>query len=148
MMKIVVDTNIAFSALLNVDSRIGQIVISGRLYYDFFAPAYMKREILDHKEKIKEIAQLSEDAFIETYELVLHNITILNHAVIPVENYRQAEELCRSIDVDDTVFVAVTEFTRGKLWTGDLTLLKGLTNKGYNRLITTEELYEDFVNKR
>jgi predicted nucleic acid-binding protein len=145
MTKIVIDTNIAFSALLNIDSRIGQILISGKRFYDFYAPTYIRSEIIEHKEKIKRIAQLSEDVFIELYELILHNITILDHSVIPTQIYYKAKDLCQSIDIDDTIFVAVTEFTRGKLWTGDLTLQNGLIKKGYKQLITTEELYLDFI---
>lgn len=147
MTKIVVDTNIAFSALLNVDSRIGQILINGRRHYDFYAPEYLKTEIISHKKKIKDIAQLTDDAFIEIFELILHNITVLNHSVIPLNLYQKAEDLCKSIDIDDTVFVAVTEFTRGKLWTGDIALQKGLIKQGYKRLINTGELYHDFIKK-
>ena len=147
MTKIVIDTNIAFSALLNVDSRIGQILLTGHKYYDFYAPEYLKFELLKHKDKLKDIAKLSDDAFIELYELIIHHITILNHTVIPQELYQKSEELCKAIDIDDIVFVAVTEFTRGKLWTGDLTLQNGLAKKGYKRLIRTEDLYRDFISK-
>jgi len=35
MIKIVVDTNIVFSALLNVNSRIDQILIGGSEYFEF-----------------------------------------------------------------------------------------------------------------
>lgn len=104
MTKIVVDTNIAFSALLNIDSRIGQILINGRRHYDFYAPEYLKTEIIGHSRKIKEIARFTDDAFIETFELILHNITVLNHSVIPLNLYRKAENLCDSIDIDDTIF--------------------------------------------
>lgn len=147
MTKIVIDTNIAFSTLLNVDSRIGQILLTGHRYYDFYAPEYLKNEILEHKDKIKNIAKLSDDAFIELYELILHHISILNHTVIPKDLYQKAEVLCKDIDMDDTIFVAVTDFTRGKLWTGDLTLQNGLIKKGYKRLIKTEDLYRDFISK-
>jgi len=41
----------------------------------------------------------------------------------------------------------VAEFTKGKLWTGDMKLYNGLSSKGYNRLIKTEELYLDFLEK-
>jgi predicted nucleic acid-binding protein len=147
MTKIVVDTNIVFSALLNVDSRIGQILINGRRFYSFFAPEYLKSEIIDHKGKIKELAQFSDDTFLETYELILRNITILNHSIIPLKLFQKSEKLCKSIDIDDTIFVAITEFTRGKLWTGDFILMNGLIEKGYKRLIKTEELYQDFITK-
>jgi predicted nucleic acid-binding protein len=146
--KIVIDSNIAFSAMLNVDSRIGQILIRGGSYFEFFVPAYLTTEVIDHKEKIKEIANLSEEAFIETYHLVLHNITILHPSLIPVEIYQKAQELCQSIDVNDTAFLAITEFTKGRLWSGDLVLLNGLKSKGYKKFIKTADLYEEFLKQR
>ena len=78
----------------------------------------------------------------------MRNITILNHTLIPTNIYKKAENLCETIDLDDTIFVAVAEFTRGKLWTGDKKLLNGLSKKGYKRLIKTEEIYRDFISKR
>lgn len=75
MRRIVVDTNIAFSTFLNVNSHIGQIL----LY--------------------------------------------------------------------DTPFVAINDYVRGRLWTGDVKLLNGLTIKGYKRIVTTNELYTDFIQK-
>jgi len=148
MNKIIIDTNILFSALLNTDSRIGQILINGKRFYDFYAPEYIREEIIEHKDKIKAIAKLSDDEFIELYELVLRNITILNHTLIPTHIYKKAERLCETIDLDDTIFVAVAEFIRGKLWTGDKKLINGLSEKGYKRLIRTEEIYRDFISKR
>jgi predicted nucleic acid-binding protein len=77
----------------------------------------------------------------------MHNITILNHFVIPIELYKKAENLCSSIDIDDTPFVAITELVRGKLWTGDKVLINGLIAKDYKRIITTDELHQDFIRK-
>ncbi|MCD4744706.1 MAG: hypothetical protein K8R58_00225 [Bacteroidales bacterium] len=145
MTKIIIDTNIVFSALLNTNSRIGQILINGNRYYDFYSPEYIRFEIFEHKEKIKTIAKLTDNEFLEIYELIIRNITILNHTLIPIEIYKKAEVLCKTIDIDDTVFVAVAEFTKGELWTGDLKLLKGLIEKGYKRLIKTEQLYQNFI---
>ncbi|MFO7891395.1 MAG: PIN domain-containing protein [bacterium] len=148
MNKIIIDTNILFSALLNTDSRIGQILINGKRYYDFYAPEYIREEIIEHRDKIKTIAKLSDDDFIELYELILRNITILNHTLIPTNIYKKAEKLCETIDLDDTIFVAVAEFTRGKLWTGDKKSINGLSGKGYKRLIRTDEIYRNFISKR
>lgn len=147
MTNIIVDTNIVFSALLNTSSRIGQISINGKNYFEFYSSEYVRFEIFQHKEKIKSIGKFSEDEFIETYSLILKNITILNHSIIPLEIYRSAELLCKDIDVDDTIFVAVSDFAKGKLWTGDMKLLNGLKNKGYEQVIKTEELYQDFLSK-
>lgn len=51
MNKVVVDSNIVFSALINIDSQIGQILISGKRFYAFFAPEYVRIEVIEHKEK-------------------------------------------------------------------------------------------------
>ena len=147
MTKIIVDTNIIFSALLNINSRIGQILINGKNHFDFYSPAYVRFEIFKHKEKIKFIGKLTDDEFLETYSLVLKNIIILNHSIIPTEIYRNAELLCQDIDIDDTIFVAVSDFIKGALWTGDNKLIDGLTKKGFKRLIKTNVLYQDFLTK-
>jgi len=147
MTKVIIDTNIVFSALLNINSRIGQILINGNRYYNFYSPEYIRYELFAHQEKIKTIAKLTDNEFIETYESIIRNIIILNHKLIPIDIYKKAEALCKSIDIDDTVFVAVAEFTQGKLWTGDLKLLNGLAEKGYKDIIKTEELYHDFIKR-
>jgi len=38
MTKLIVDSNIIFSAILNVNSRIGQILLTYDNVYDFYAP--------------------------------------------------------------------------------------------------------------
>jgi predicted nucleic acid-binding protein len=88
-----------------------------------------------------------ENEFIETYGLILRNITILNHSIIPAEIYRNAELICQDIDIDDTVFVAVSMFTKGLLWSGDMKLINGLTHSGYKHLIKTDDLYQNFLGK-
>jgi predicted nucleic acid-binding protein len=145
MTNIVVDTNILFSALLNTNSRIGQILISGSDYFKFYAPTYIRNEIWDHHIKIKKLGNLSDEQFQEVYELTFNNITILNHSIVPVDMYRQAYELCCDIDPDDTPFVAFSLFLNSKLWTGDKKLITGLSKKGFKNSITTEALFQEFI---
>ena len=57
MIKIIIDTNIVFSALLNINSRIGQILINGKHYYDFYSPEYVRLEIFKHKRTYKKRVQ-------------------------------------------------------------------------------------------
>jgi predicted nucleic acid-binding protein len=147
MTKIVIDSNIVFSALLNINSRIGQILINGSKYYEFYSPEYIRYEIIEHQEKIKRIGKLTDNEFIESYELIIRNLSILNHTIIPKKFYKTALELCNSVDVDDTAFVAITYYLKGKLWTGDKKLINGLKEKNYHRIITTEELYLDFIER-
>jgi len=112
MTKIVIDSNIVFSALLNINSRIGQILINGSKYYEFYSPEYIRKEIIEHQEKIKRIGKLTDNEFIETYELIIRNLSILNHTIIPKKFYKIALDLCNSIDVDDTAFVAITNYLK------------------------------------
>ena len=42
MSKIIVDTNIVFSAFLNINSKIGQILINGVHQNEFYAPEYLR----------------------------------------------------------------------------------------------------------
>ncbi len=147
MNRIIVDTNIVFSALLNTDSRIGRILINGKNHFEFYAPEYLKYEVFNHKEKIKALGKFTERDFFEVYVLIIKNITVLNHSIIPETIYKKAELLCREIDIDDTVFVAFSYFTKSTLWTGDKRLIKGLADKGFDNVISTSELYQLFLSK-
>ena len=63
--KIIIDSNIVFSAFLNINSSIGQILITGNNFYHFYAPNYIRTEIIEHREKIKKLAEISENEFLE-----------------------------------------------------------------------------------
>jgi predicted nucleic acid-binding protein len=147
MKRIVVDTKVAFSTFLNVNSRIGQIILNGTKHYDFYAPEYIRYELIEHKEKIKYIGKISEDRFVELYGLILRNVRTLNHSIIPKTFYQSAIDICQDIDIDDTPFIATNDFVRGRLWTGDLKLINGLIAKGYKKIVTTNELFADFIKK-
>lgn len=147
MTKLVVDSNIIFSAILNTNSRIAQILLTGSEHYDFYAPKYVRTEIWEHQEKIKKIAELDNESFIEIYELVIGNIIVLNHSIADKTSYNEAIELCKDIDIDDVPFIAFAKYLKCKLWTGDKKLINGLRNKGFNNVITTDELFESFLRK-
>jgi predicted nucleic acid-binding protein len=145
--KIIIDSNILFSALLNLDSKIGQILLIGDKYFDFYAPGYIREEIFEYKDKIMKHSRMNEIEFIETYELLMHGIRVMNSKLIPPEFYSKALNLCKDVDVDDTIFVALSEYLRARLWTGDKKLKNGLKQKGYFRIIATEELFKEFLEK-
>lgn len=54
----------------------------------------------------------------------------------------KAADLVRDIDMDDISFVALCLFLDMKLWTGDKQLYIGLTQKGFDNLITTQEIIQ------
>ena len=48
--------------------------------------------------------------------------------------------MMEGIDFDDTDFVALTKYLKGKLWTGDKTLRDGLRDRGFKNVLTTFEI--------
>jgi predicted nucleic acid-binding protein len=52
-MKIVVDTNIIFSALLNSNSSIGDLLFNSGKHFEFYSCNYMRYEIQKHWERLK-----------------------------------------------------------------------------------------------
>jgi predicted nucleic acid-binding protein len=147
-MRVVVDTNIAFSAILNTDSRIARVLLQPRSGINFYSTEQLLREIEEHQEKIKRISNYSDDEFIRIKSLITNKIRFINLRLVPKESYEFAESLTKDIDVDDTEFVALTEHMKGRLWSGDKVLEKGLKQKGWNRLISTAELFERTVKRR
>lgn len=144
-MKIVVDSNVVFSAILNTGSNIGQIILVGSKYFDFLSINFLKSEITRHKEKIKQISGYGDEKYFNTYELITSKIQFFNEVLLSDHSITTAFDYTKDIDVDDTLFVALTEHCNAKLWTGDKKLLSGLRNKGYENTITTAELYEKFI---
>lgn len=144
--KIIIDSNILFSALLNLDSKIGQILLMANKHFEFYAPEYIREEIFEYKNKIMGISGMTVTEFIETYELLMRGIRVMNHKLIPFDFYQTALNLCEDVDVNDTIFIALTNYLRARLWTGDKKLRNGLHPKGYFRIVSTEELYSEFLN--
>ena len=54
-MKIVVDTNIAFSAILNTETKIGDLLMNSEGLLEFHACQYLRLEIHKHRERLMDI---------------------------------------------------------------------------------------------
>lgn len=72
--------------------------------------------------------------------MVTQHITFIDERLIPTKVLAKAELQVQNIDINDTVFVALTKHLKGKLWTGDLQLYKGLKAKRFKDVILTSEL--------
>ncbi len=146
-MKITVDSNIVFSAILNTRSNIGQILTVGFKHFDFYTIDLLKTEILNHKIKIQKITGFSEEKFNKTYDLIISKIRFVDDILISDNSLKEAYNLTHDIDEEDTLFVALTNHLKSKLWTGDKILENGIRKKRYSRIITTSELYDLFIKK-
>lgn len=139
-MKVVVDTNIVFSAILNTNQLIGRILLSPTQSVSFYSTDLLKEEIDNHKEKLRKVSGYSERELAEISRLVMNRIVFIDLQLIPSELLTQTEYLLHEIDPDDVEFVALTKHLSGKLWSGDIKLQKGLKAKGWNSFISTTEL--------
>ncbi len=140
VVKIIIDTNIIFSALLNTNGTIGDLLFNADGIFEFYSCSYMRHEIKKHWEKLKRISKLSEEELNESRFKVFSKIKFINEELIPEKTWLAAEELVKDIDMDDADFIALTKHLKSYLWTGDKELYNGLKRKSFKRVYNTAEL--------
>ena len=139
-MKIIVDTNIVFSAILNSSSGIGKILLSSKKHFQFYTCNYLRTEIHRHRNKLLKLTQLTEKDLADLETLLTININFIDERLLPPELLLKTEALLKSIDPNDTPFVALTTHLEGWLWTGDMKLYRGLKLKHFKEIISTTDL--------
>lgn len=141
-MRIIVDANIVFSAILNTNSRIADLLLNSKGTFDFLAPDYLQTELRKYHGKISMISKMS----IKEIEIIEYKITkpiiFMSGIHIPSIKWIQAEDLVKDVDDKDIPYVAFSLFYKCKIWSGDKVLRKGIENKGFKNIISTEELFE------
>jgi len=73
-MKVVVDSNIIFSAMLNPESSIGDIILNSQDTFTFYGCEYLREEINNHKDKIIKISGYEESKYVEVEFLVYSQV--------------------------------------------------------------------------
>lgn len=144
-MRIIVDTNIVFSAILTANSRISKILLQQPSKFNFYTTKQLLIEIEKHSGKLLKLSSYSDLELSRVIAFVTSKINFINIQLIPSEIYQSAKDLTSDVDEDDTDFVALAEHLNAKLWTGDKVLVNGLTQKGWNKFISTSELFQIFL---
>lgn len=139
-MKVVVDTNIAFSAILNTKSLIGDIILNSNNLFQFSSCHFLVSEIDKHWSKLTKISKLSESDLLESQRLVYKSMSFISQEQIPLVFRMKAYELVKNIDIMDIAFVALNEYQESVLWTGDKSFYNGLRAKNYHKVVSTEEM--------
>ena len=141
-MKFVVDTNIAFSAILHTESRIGDLMMNSHGILEFHTCDTLRSEMEKLQPKLLEVSQLNAEQLGQSISQITSCLHFTNEALIPFDFWVKSANLVRDVDMNDIAFVALAEFMGIKLWTGDKELMKGLVKKGYTNFITTDEVYK------
>jgi predicted nucleic acid-binding protein len=141
-MRFIVDTNVAFSAILNTESKIGDLLMNSHGIFEFHSCDTLRTELEAHKGRLLEISGMNEEQLDQSIYQITNQIILTNEALIPFEYWMKAANLVRDTDMNDIAFLALAELMGAKLWTGDKELLKGLVKKGFLNFTTTEELYQ------
>jgi predicted nucleic acid-binding protein len=138
-----VDTNIVFSAILNTESKIGDLLMNSERLLDFHSCQYLRLEIHKHRERLMDISGLTEDEFEEAKNHIFSRLKFHSEEIIPYEYWEEALLLVREVDVDDIAFVTLSNYLDANLWTGDKLLMHHLRfQKGYEKCLSTAELFE------
>lgn len=82
-MKIIVDTNIIFSGLLNSTSTIGDLLINSKNSFEFYSCSYMRFEIQKHWGKLKKISKLSDQQLTDAQFHLFSRLKFIDEDLIP-----------------------------------------------------------------
>jgi predicted nucleic acid-binding protein len=126
--------------MLNTNSRIARILLQPKTNLNFYSTEQLLLELENHSEKLKTISGYDDGDYKRIFTLFTRRIRFINVQLIKKQNFLSALSLTEDLDIDDTEFVALTEHIKGKFWSGDRVLKRGLEEKGWKKLITTEEI--------
>jgi|SRR3990170_933082 len=137
-MRLVVDSNIVFSAL-----------ISGKgIYLDIFRknvvyiPDIVFSELSKYELRLVQKTKLKQTQFKNFIQLLFEEVIVIPKFAISIENWQNAYEICKDIDEKDTPFIALSLELKIPLWTNDRKLISGIRAKGFYNIVTNEELLE------
>ena len=141
-MNIIVDANIVFSAILNTNGKIGNLLINSQHKFTFIAPDFLRIEIRNHYPKLAKISGLTKAQITEADFRVCKQINFISEEQIKTRHWIAAELLVADIDPKDTHYIAYARQFRCKIWSGDKALMRGLEKKNFHSFISTNELYQ------
>ena len=132
-MKVVVDTNILFSAVLTNEGSIAKQLFSDE--YDFFVPHFTVIELFKYKDKMVKLSKKTEVEILEILYHLLSQVKFINEKSLSLESRQIAYDLCKNIDPKDAVFVALAIELDALIWTGDKKLKNGLIGIGFDQFL-------------
>ena|SRR3989304_798413 len=114
-MKLVLDSNIIFSALIR-KSTTRNIILSD--VFDLNAPEYIFAEITKHKELLLRKSKMNEGDFIALLLLLQKHVHFVSKENY-IEKMAMAEDILREIDITDSPFLALALTLDCSIWSND-----------------------------
>jgi len=129
-MKLVVDANVLFSALIKQEIT-AELLLD--LSLNLYAPEFILEEFEKHKQEILSKTKRTEDEFDDIFNIIKEIINI-----IPVEEFENYLNEARKIspDSDDVIYFALALKLKCSIWSND----KKLKEQIKVRIYSTEEL--------
>ena len=140
--KIIVDANIVFSAILNSNGKIGDILINSDNKFEFIAPDFLREEINDKYSRIQKVSGMTLDRIQDTEYRICKEIQFISEEQIAPKHWKSAFELVKDIDPKDTPYIAFSKHFKCKVWSGDKKLMNGLAKKKFLQMIDTDQLFK------
>ena len=140
-MKIVIDSNILFSALIK-DSITRRIILDYE--NQFLFPSYIFEEMEIHKTELLTKSKMKEKDFEELLSLLLRKVIIIPNEIL-LHYKKEAYQIIKDIDPDDVTFIACAlAFNDSVIWSDD----KKLKQQSKIRIKNTNEMYSLIYGKK
>ncbi len=138
-MRIIIDSNILFSALIK-DSTTRKLILK---YDDFFLfPSYIFEEMENHKQELMQKSKMDSEDFERLLQLLLTKVFIVPKEVLTTYR-KKALGIVQNIDPDDAVFIACAmAYPESVIWSDD----KRLKEQNEVKIINTTEMMEYLEN--
>ena len=79
-MRVVIDTNITFSAILNTNSKISGIILQSKSRLNLYSTDQLELELSEHWDKLKRISKYSEAELRPSINLFIKSQGIFCHS--------------------------------------------------------------------
>ncbi len=130
-MKIVIDANILFAALIR-ESTTRKLLFDNR--FELYAPSFITEEFVEHLKELETKTNLSA----EELKNIATRMIALNITIIEEQEYKELIEQARKItpDPDDVMYIALALKLPSPIWSND----KKLKDQNIVMIYTTTEL--------
>lgn len=91
-MRVVIDTNVVFSAILNTNSKISKIILQPKSKLNLYSTKQLEFELKTHWNKLKKLSKYSELELHTAATLITSKIKFIDVELIPGILYSKAED--------------------------------------------------------